>query len=102
MRFYLLSDSPDIRLGMRLAGIDGEIVNTAEALHSALMRLAEDKSIGIVAINTGLALLAPELITQWKLKKQQPLLVEIPDRSDPGELSRIISGYIAETIGIKV
>ena len=43
MRFYLISDNADTLVGMRLAGIDGELVHDAQSVEDAVNRcLAAD------------------------------------------------------------
>ena len=102
MRLYLLSDSSDICLGMRLAGIEGEVIKDEVSFSEALSRLADDREIGVVIITSGLNMIAPKLVTQWKLKRRKPLLVEIPDVNDTGAVSQQIARYIAEAIGVRV
>lgn len=36
MRFYLISDNADTLVGMRLAGIDGELVHDAQSVEDAV------------------------------------------------------------------
>lgn len=38
MRFYLISDNADTLVGMRLAGIDGELVHDAQSVEDAVNR----------------------------------------------------------------
>ncbi|MCL2548483.1 MAG: V-type ATP synthase subunit F [Symbiobacteriaceae bacterium] len=102
MRFYVLSEFSDVCLGMRMAGMEGEVIRDATALDEALTRLGDDPDIAVIIINESLARFAPERITQWKLKRQQPLLVEIPDRQGSGNVSQNIVDYIAATIGIHI
>jgi len=102
MRFYVLSEFSDVCLGMRMAGMEGEVIRDADAFDEALTRLGNDPDIAAIIINESLARFAPERVTRWKLKNQQPLLVEIPDHQDGGAISRNIAGYIASTIGIRI
>ena len=48
MRFYTLSDNVDTHMGMRLAGIEGEVIHTAQEVSSALERVMKNPQIGIV------------------------------------------------------
>lgn len=102
MKFYVLSDSSDTYQGMRMAGMEGEQIADEKALREALDRLSRDPQIGVIILTEGLASLLPELITEWKLKRRQPLLVEIPDRRNSAEASAHIAEYIASSIGIRI
>ena len=102
MKFYVLSDIPDVCLGMRMAGMEGELVLGERALREALNRLGDNPDIAVIAISESLMALAPDVITPWKLKRRQPLLVEIPERLGSRSVSQNIADHIAATIGIKV
>ena len=43
MRFYLISDNADTLVGMRLAGIEGELVHDAQAVEDAVNRCLADE-----------------------------------------------------------
>ena len=47
MKFYALSDNVDTAMGMRLAGIEGEVLHTAEEVSEAIKRLAADRRSGL-------------------------------------------------------
>jgi len=102
MGFYVLSDVPDTLLGMRMAGMPGQLVKDEVSLRNTLEKLAAQPELGVIVITAGLVRLVPDVVTTWKLKRQQPLLVEIPDSLDSADLSQAIASYIAATIGIKV
>ena len=101
MRYYVLSNEPDICLGMRLAGIEGEVVVNESELSSALHRLAAEDEIAVVLISESLSQIAPELLTSWKLKRNKPLLAEIPE---PGgsDISQALVRYVSQAIGIRI
>jgi len=62
MKFYALSDNVDTAMGMRLAGIEGEVLHTAEEVSEAIKRLAADPQIGIVLMTEKLVNACPETI----------------------------------------
>ena len=50
MKFFVLSDKPDVYLGMRLAGMDGAVVeNRTEALDK-IREIVAAKEVGILLI----------------------------------------------------
>ena len=79
MRFYLISDNADTLVGMRLAGIDGELVHDAQSVEDAVNRCLADEEVGIILITRPLCELCGDFITQTKRSYDKPLIVEIPE-----------------------
>ncbi|MDD8049381.1 MAG: V-type ATP synthase subunit F [Thomasclavelia sp.] len=102
MRFYLLSDNVDTLMGLRLVGIEGEVVHKRREFLELLEEKLKDESIGIILITTNLIELAPDVISEIKLKQQKPLLVEIPDRHGNSKIGETIDKYVSEAIGVKL
>lgn len=102
MKFRLISDNHDTAMGMRLAGIDGVVVHTAEEVGRELRAAMEREDIGIVLMTEGLVSLCPELIYDIKMNVTRPLIVEIPDRHADGRSENSIARYVREAIGVKI
>lgn len=102
MKFFLISDNTDTCTGMRLAGIEGVVVHTAEEVRNALSRARADESIGVVLMTSQLTELCPEDIYELKLNCRRPLIVEIPDRHGGGRTKDSIARYVREAIGVKI
>ena len=102
MRFYVLSDRPDTLLGLRMAGMAGELINETNDLLATLTRLGKETDIGVIVLTAGLIRMAPDFITNWKLKRHKPLIVEVPDQMHSEDISQNIARYIANTIGLQV
>lgn len=102
MKMYLISDNVDTLTGMRLAGVEGEIVHGRKEAKAAVEKVLEDRTLGILLITEKLSFEIPELIDEIKLNRRQPLLVEIPDRHGSGRQENFITTYINEAIGIKL
>lgn len=102
MQIYLISDNHDTLVGMRLAGIDGTVVHTAEDVEASIKKAVKDENIGIVLITERLVSLCPELIYKIKVDYRRPLLVEIPDRHAEGRTKDSITRYVREAIGVKI
>lgn len=101
MRFYLISDNADTLVGMRLAGIEGELAHDAESVEAAVNNCLSDDSTGIILITRPLCELCGEFITEVKRTHDKPLIVEIPDRHG-SQGSDSIARYVRDTIGIKI
>ena len=104
MKFYLISDNIDTQMGMRLAGISGAVVHEPDEVREELEKAVrmKDRSIGVILITTKLIELAPDVISEIKLKQQKPLLVEIPDRHGNSKIGETIDRYVSEAIGVKL
>ncbi len=102
MKFFVISDNIDTVTGMRLAGIDGVVVHSADAVRSRIEQAAQDESIGILLITERLVPMCPELIYDIKLNRRRPLIVEIPDRHSAGRSKDSIKKYVRDAIGVKV
>lgn len=102
MRFYLISDNVDTQVGMRLAGIDGVVVHTADEVKSTLKEAVAMNDVAVILITSTLLALCPEMVYDLKLKMKRPLIVEIPDRHGNGRTKDSITEYVREAIGVKI
>lgn len=102
MKMYLISDNIDTLTGMRLAGVEGEVVHGRRETKQAVEQILQDKDLGILLLTEKLSFEIPELVDDIKLNRKRPLLVEIPDRHGSGRQSNFITNYINEAIGIKI
>lgn len=66
MKFYTLSDNVDTLMGMRLAGIEGEVIHTADEVLASLRRVMADPSIGIVLMTEKLINTCPNIIYRYQ------------------------------------
>lgn len=102
MKFYLISDNVDTKMGMRIAGIEGVVANSAEEAVSALNAAADDENIAVVLMTEKLVSLCHDKVYDIKLNRRRPLIVEIPDRHVNSGAIDAISRYVEEAIGIKL
>ena len=102
MKFYLISDNIDTRMGMRLAGIEGTVVHGTEEVSKALDEAMELEDVGIILITEKALKECPDKVMDYKLNRTVPLIVEIPDRHATANISDTISKYLAEAVGIKL
>lgn len=102
MKFWLLSDNHDTVMGMRLAGIEGEIVSSGEQALRRVEEIEQDPDIGILLVTAGVYQSCRGRLDEIRLKKETPLVVEIPDRHDEGGSGSSITDYIRDAIGVKI
>ena len=67
MKMYLISDNVDTLTGMRLAGVEGEVVHGRKETKQAVEKILEDKHLGILLITEKLSFEIPEIIDDIKL-----------------------------------
>ena len=102
MKFYLISDNVDTKMGMRFAGIPGVVVHEEEEVRRELTEAMEREDIAVILMTEKLVKLCPDLIYDLKLSTARPLIVEIPDRHGNGRAKDSISRYVREAIGVKI
>ena len=102
MKMYLISDNVDTLTGMRLAGVEGVLVQGREELKEALETTIADKNIGILLLTEKFGREFPEIIDNVKLNHKTPLIIEIPDRHGTGRKPDFITSYVNEAIGLKL
>lgn len=100
MRLYLICDNDDTALGLRLAGVEGDVTDNREEAAELLEKAAQNSDIGIILMNQNLASLCSDAISSFRRAHSLPLIVEIPDRNSDGT-SNSIADYVSEAIGIE-
>lgn len=100
MKLFLISDNTDAMIGMRLAGIEGVRVTSAEAGEKALDRVLSDEEIAVLLVTPGVEQLCPERLRALK-QGNRPLLVTIPD-GEGHQSGDSVTAYIREAIGIQM
>lgn len=102
MKYFVITDSTDTQVGLRLAGIEGKLVWEESQAVQAIADVVADPEIGVLLITEKLATLCAPQIAPLKLTAQRPLVVEIPDRHSVGRANDSITRYIREAIGVKI
>lgn len=102
MKFFLISDNVDTKMGMRFAGIEGVVVHKENEVRDALTNAMNRDDIAIILMTEHLVALCPDLVYDLKLNRKQPLIVEIPDRHGNGRTKDSITRYVQDAIGVKL
>ena len=98
MRLYLVCDDDDTEVGLRLAGVEGVRVRSAEEAREQILARSADDDIGVILINRSLMKQLGEFPTEFRAKHTLPVLTEIPDTSGlpaGGSVAR----YVREAVG---
>lgn len=101
MKFYLLSDDPDSVVGMRLAGIKGQLLQKDENALDEIEKISRNEDVGIILITPGVAKRLGSSLTELK-KKNLPLITEIPDSDPQNDSSDNVTDYIRNAVGVKL
>ncbi len=78
MKLFLLTDNIDTATGMRLAGVEYELVkpeNSAAAIESALQK----EDLGVLILSQNIAQANRAALEEIKRKRPLPLIVDLPD-----------------------
>ncbi|MDR0821812.1 MAG: V-type ATP synthase subunit F [Oscillospiraceae bacterium] len=102
MKMFLISDTNDTAIGMRMAGIEGVVVHDRAAALEALETAAANTDYAVIFVTGALLRLCRAEITERKLASVIPLIVGIPDRSGDSHISDNIGRYIKEAIGVQL
>ena len=102
MKAFLVSDNHDSLVGMRLAGIQGCLVHTADETFAAIDRALKMPDLASLAITERAAEMAPDVVQQLRERGELPLLVEIPDRFGTKRGPDFLTRYVQEAIGVKM
>ena len=101
MKLYLLSNDSDTLTGLRLAGIDGCLVESEQTLCEAVDAVLQRKDVAVVLVTRTLSMQYPKQIDA--LKRHAKLLVtEIPDMAHPTVDTDSITRYVAAAVGSNV
>jgi len=101
MNYFVISDDVDTLIGLRLAGMPGQIARSREEAEQAITGALSDRSIGILLITQELAALCREMLSSVK-QRRTPLVVEIPSRNSDGADGDSITRLLGQAIGIRI
>ncbi len=99
MKTLLITNSNDAKVGMRLAGIDATIVQTADEALSAMKKAIKDQEIGLILLSDQLAQPIYDEIMALKLSVSGTMILTIPDVGS--DYQDRIGQYVSQAIGIK-
>ena len=82
MKFYCIADEDTVR-GLRLAGVEGRTVTSAQEASAALDAAVAEQDVGLIILTQDVAAGIRSQIEAHRLAREQPLIVEIPGPTGP-------------------
>lgn len=101
MKFYCIADEDTVR-GLRLAGVAGQAVATAQEAASALATAAADSEVGILILTQDVAASIRALVDAYRFECGQTLVVEIPGPAGPLPSHKSLRQIVQAAVGIRV
>lgn len=101
MESYIISDNEDTLIGMKMAGISGELLSDKRVILKRIDDLIKDPNIGIIILTHTIKVSLEAEVMKRKLESRDTLIVEIPGPKESIK-SDFITKYIRESIGIKL
>ena len=69
-----------LQYGLRLAGVEYEILDKKEDILNKIEELLADSSLGVLVVSEKVYEMASERLEEIELKSKLPLILKIPDR----------------------
>lgn len=99
MRSILISDNRDSLIGMRMAGIEGYLVETPEETWEQIQNAIKDPNIGMIFLTELAADMVADDLLKFRESSVFPLISIIPDRHGFRKANKITK-IINEAIGM--
>jgi V/A-type H+-transporting ATPase subunit F len=99
MRLFCVGDEETVR-GFRLAGVDGQVVSSAQQAEQVLTALQTDRSCGLVILTQAISQMVPEVFGRFRSSPRPPLVVEVPGPAGPQAGHRSLQALMQEAVGI--
>jgi len=101
VKFFCIADEDTVR-GFRLAGIAGQVVNTAEQAAAALQAATTQADCGIIVLTEKVAAGIRQTVEAIRLGRDRPLIVEIPGSEGPLPGRKSLRQFVQEAVGTRV
>lgn len=100
MDVFAIGDENTV-LGMRLAGVEGEVVESTRQAEECLDRALEQEGIGLILITSPAADPIRERINHIRMQQVRPVIIEIPG-SDLKPPLESVYDLIKRAVGVSV
>jgi len=99
VKFYCIADENTVR-GFRLAGVSGQVVNTASEAAMALATATARRDCAIIILTETVAESIRAQVEGMRFESPQPLIVEIPGPAGPLPGRKGLRQLAQEAVGI--
>ncbi len=101
MKFFCIADDETVR-GFRLAGVAGQVVNTAAEAAAAVEKAAAQAEWSILVLTEKVAAGIREEVEAIRLERDHPLIVEIPGPEGPLPGRKSLRRFVQEAVGMRL
>ena len=101
MKFFCIADENTVR-GFRLAGVSGQVVNTAPEAARAMETAAAQRDCAIIILTETVAETIRVQVERMRFESSQPLIVEIPGPAGPLPGRKSLRQLAQEAVGIHI
>lgn len=101
MKFFCIADEDTVR-GFRLAGVEGQVVTSAQEAAAAVAAASAQTGPGIVILTESVAASIRGQVDVLRFEREQPLIVEIPGPEGPLPGKRSLRQLVQGAVGIRV
>jgi len=101
VKFFCIADEDTVR-GFRLAGVEGQAVETAQEAADAVRRAADRPDLGILILTDVVAADIRAQVDAIRLERDRPLVVEIPGPDGPLPGRKTLRQLVQEAVGIRI
>lgn len=102
MKYYLITEDTHALTGLRLAGVEGELVTSAAQAEKAVQSAEQNSAVAVILITPKAAAWIPATVERLKISGERPLLTVIPASDGEGIGPDVIMGMIRQAIGVKL
>lgn len=99
MKFYCIADETTVR-GFRLAGISGQVANSATEAAAAVKTAAARGDCGVIILAEKVASGIAPLVDQIRYQQNRPLIAVIPGPDGPAEERKSLRALVQEAVGV--
>ncbi len=101
MTIRIVGDLVTVR-GLGFIGIPGAVVESADEARNAIRKFLEDEETGLVLVSQTIAYELGNEFENYKLRKNFPLVMNIPDSKGQGSEAENIQEMIQKALGVKL
>jgi V/A-type H+/Na+-transporting ATPase subunit F len=101
MKFVCIADEDTVR-GLRLAGIAGHVVTTAQQAAATFAKAAAGTDCGIIILTHNVATSIRQQVDTFRFQRDRPLIVEIPGPEGQVPERKNLRQFVQEAVGFKM